>query len=117
MSKAVLISSMRTFTLYEHLVMAFSARSFTANISFVVLRPSLYAACVIGVLFFSSSYVLLIMHIASIFRSMLRRIIGLRFPGGPFFLFGLGSGISIPSFISFGYFPDLAVLLRMSAIA
>ena len=48
---------------------------------------------------------------ASLLSRMGKSIIGLRFPAGPFYFLGLGSGISIPCFIYFGQFPVVAMSL------
>ena len=44
------------------------------------------------------------------------KMIGLRFAGGPCGLFGLGSGVKIPSLSSFGNSPVSADLFKISAI-
>ena len=55
-------------------------------------------------------------HIAMIFLSIDKRMIGRRFPGGPAFFPGFCRGISIPSFTSDGYIPVSAISLNISAI-
>ena len=55
--------------------------------------------------------------IARIFLRTDRRMIGRRLLHGPWFFLGLGKGKRWPSFISFGYSPVSAALLRISAIS
>ena len=65
--------------------MAFSAKSLKANTNSVVLLPSLYAACVKGIIcFLTLSLILPITHMAIFFLKIDSNIIGLRFSGGPF---------------------------------
>ncbi len=99
------------------LVTAFSARSLKANTSSEVLLPSLYAACVFGIICsLTLSFIRRIVHIARIFLRIDNNIIGLRFSGGPFFFPGFCSGTRCPNFISFGYFPVFTMLFNSSAI-
>ena len=56
------------------------------------------------------------MIIVSIFLIVNRKITGLQLAGSPFALFDFVIGMTFPFFSSWGYFPFLAVLLRMLAI-
>ena len=81
---------------------AFSASILKVKTCSVVLRPGLYAACVMGILLFSLSDVRLIIMTARIFRSIESKMMGLRFCGGPCFFPGLGKGTNMPCLISLG---------------
>ena len=82
----------------------------------VVPLPAIYAACDGGMRVIIFLAVRLIMIIARIFRRVESSITGLQLAGGPLFLPGLGRGTSIPFFISVGYSPVEAILLRRQAI-
>ena len=68
---------------------------------------------------FSSIFapILLIRHIARIFLSMDKSIIGLRLVSGPLCFPGFCSGVRIPSLISFGYSPVLDISFRIFVIS
>ena len=64
------------------LVIAFSARSLSAKTSSVVLLPSLYAACVRGIMcFLTLSFILPIIRMVGIILSIDSSIIGRTFSG------------------------------------
>ena len=97
--------------------MAFAAKRLKAKTSYVVRRPSLYAAWDWGIICSRTlSFILLITQIAKIFLRIDSRIIGLRFSGGPFFFPGFCNGVRCPIFISLGYSPVSAELFSRSAI-
>ena len=75
----------------------------------VVLLPGLYAACDIEIVCLSLLKVLFTTIMASIFLKTDRRIIGLRFLGGPLGLPGFGNGINCPRVSSFGFTPVSAI--------
>ena len=66
----------------------------------MVLRPDLYAACVLGIYCRALPVILLIIIIAIMFLRSERRIIGLKLEGGPCFFLFFCSGVSIPILIS-----------------
>ena len=77
-------------------MIAFSAKSLNANTNSVVLLPSLYAACVKGIIcFLTVSLILPITHIANYFLNIDRNMIGLKFSGDPFGFPGFEWGLGI----------------------
>ena len=72
--------------------------------------------CVIGILVLIFSATLSIMQVVSSLLIVVSNITGLRLSTGPFGLPGLGRGIRLPSWISFGVSTVLAILFRMLEI-
>ena len=79
----------------------------------VVILPSWYAAWSKGILVFNLSQVRLMMQIVSNFLNTDKSIIGRKFPGGPFFFPGFGSGVRMPILSSSGGFPSFAVVFNI----
>ena len=81
-----------------------------------MLLPSWYAAWSKGILVFNLSQVRLKRQIVSKFLNNDKRTIGRKFPGGPFFFPGFGSGVRMPILSSSGGFPSFAVVFSICAI-
>ena len=79
-----------------------------------LLRPE--DACDGSISASSLSLILLVIHAARILRREESRIIGLRFDGRPFALFGFWSGFNMSYVTSFGMSPVSAMLLYILAI-
>ena len=77
----------------------------------IVLLPSWYAAWSKGILVFNLSQVRLMRQIVSNFLNTDKSISGRKFPGGPFFFPGFGSGVRTS-----GGFPSFAVVFNICAI-
>ena len=108
-SKARDMSKRRRWTVRSSAHTACSISTLNVKTNSVVLLPGLYAACVILISCLITLKVLSITIMASIFLSIDRSIIGLRFLTGPLGLPGLGSGTKSPRLISVGLCPVSAV--------